>query len=786
MADVKQLETDLKESYKVLYENDRRAALRMLKELGEQYHQEALTYFQQYREKLEHAIGWEGKIPTLGFRIGEQVGASIMNDVRSMAGGAGGLGQAANEFGKILGEAIGAHTTSETGKKIATFSGLTLETMIRAYGMYETARMMGARLAPVITAGRGTIGQERGTDFAKAGLQALQNVAELRQQTGASQQAVLGVITDLSRVGIAFDDVGKKATRYVLAADMVLNLTPGTSQKIVETLVRDFGESWRDVKGIMTDLTADTGYWGESFKEHQDGLSQAMSANAVLADTIRAVGESMKGTNMDMVGLTKVMFSFRDVMGGIGIRPAAMTEALTEFFKGAAPKAGSFEDTATQTFFARQFLGRTEEGQNIEQRGLAYAAEHGISPMNLNVAFDQLLGSGGLTPEEWYTGILGGIAAEKATLPGDESSKNMDMQVRLEKRGIVHGTKSAYLVLSFSDALRRVREMHPGMGIEEAMRLAGKDPTVLANIPVDMRGMSEQKLLDITMGRGQASLSAEQKIKLAAERMRPLDWILKGRPTIPGMTDTDQDDLQDMARGVGFPASGDALDPKSDPVARFLGGAKNAVKGLFATPPSASTALVTVVEPPKEIGSFGAPRKHPVATWSRRSSGGVTQTVLTVDDKFINSSEIHNIMAGIASVESAGRGGYSAVGQEVTKGRYAGQHALGKYQVMPGNIPAWSKAALGREVTPDEFYGNPELQDRIVEHEVEKMYAKYGNSRDVYSWWLTGKPFSEAAANPRLRDDLGTNAAMYSSKAARGEEQARMSSDQLTQVAMGR
>ncbi|WP_195707936.1 hypothetical protein [Brucella sp. 10RB9214] len=63
----------------------------------------------------------------------------------------------------------------------------------------------------------------------------------------------------------------------------------------------------------------------------------------------------------------------------------------------------------------------------------------------------------------------------------------------------------------------------------------------------------------------------------------------------------------------------------------------------------------------------------------------------------------------IASIESRGSGDYAAIGpRHPTMGR-----ALGRYQVMEANIGPWSKAALGREVTVDEFIKNPDIQDAI-------------------------------------------------------------------------
>ena len=53
----------------------------------------------------------------------------------------------------------------------------------------------------------------------------------------------------------------------------------------------------------------------------------------------------------------------------------------------------------------------------------------------------------------------------------------------------------------------------------------------------------------------------------------------------------------------------------------------------------------------------------------------------------------------IANIESRGSGGYSALGPLTKKG----DRAYGRYQVMGDNLPSWTKEALGRQLTPDEF-----------------------------------------------------------------------------------
>lgn len=110
----------------------------------------------------------------------------------------------------------------------------------------------------------------------------------------------------------------------------------------------------------------------------------------------------------------------------------------------------------------------------------------------------------------------------------------------------------------------------------------------------------------------------------------------------------------------------------------------------------------------------------------------------------------------IASIESAGSGDYSALGPKV-KG---GDRAYGRYQVMGNNIAQWSKAALGRSITPQEFLASPELQDAIFDHRFGGYVAKYGPEKAARAWF--GGP--GAINKPGAKDVLGTDVSSYGKK----------------------
>ena len=76
--------------------------------------------------------------------------------------------------------------------------------------------------------------------------------------------------------------------------------------------------------------------------------------------------------------------------------------------------------------------------------------------------------------------------------------------------------------------------------------------------------------------------------------------------------------------------------------------------------------------------------------------------------------------------------------------------ALGYGQVMPANIPSWTREALGHSITSSQFLDSPELQLRVIDHKLNEYWqdaliAANGDEaiavRRVASHWYSGKPY---------------------------------------------
>ncbi len=140
-------------------------------------------------------------------------------------------------------------------------------------------------------------------------------------------------------------------------------------------------------------------------------------------------------------------------------------------------------------------------------------------------------------------------------------------------------------------------------------------------------------------------------------------------------------------------------------------------------------------------------------TYKRLPDGNLEETSFT---KASSNTSLEGAINKIASIES--KGNYQALGPVLTSGMYKGQRAVGKYQVMEGNIGPWSKEAFGQEVSVQDFYNNPQIQDAIIQDRFTKLYQQYGNWDDVASVWFSGRPLAKAGNS---KDQLGTSVQQY-------------------------
>lgn len=134
------------------------------------------------------------------------------------------------------------------------------------------------------------------------------------------------------------------------------------------------------------------------------------------------------------------------------------------------------------------------------------------------------------------------------------------------------------------------------------------------------------------------------------------------------------------------------------------------------------------------------------------SAGGIADDTM----KALGKTPMGPYRDAIASIESAGSGDYSAIGP--TNARLG--RALGRYQIMEANIGPWSREVLGREVTPDEFLANPQIQDAIFDGKFGGYVEKFGPEGAAQAWFAG----PGGVGKMDRQDVLGTSVADYTRK----------------------
>jgi hypothetical protein len=65
--------------------------------------------------------------------------------------------------------------------------------------------------------------------------------------------------------------------------------------------------------------------------------------------------------------------------------------------------------------------------------------------------------------------------------------------------------------------------------------------------------------------------------------------------------------------------------------------------------------------------------------------------------------------------------------------------AMGRYQIMPGNIAGsrkgWDYEALGRDISTSQFMANPRLQDAIARYKLQQYFNKWGPRGAAIAWY---------------------------------------------------
>ncbi|RPJ61795.1 MAG: hypothetical protein EHM24_26265, partial [Acidobacteria bacterium] len=193
---------------------------------------------------------------------------------------------------------------------------------------------------------------------------------------------------------------------------------------------------------------------------------------------------------------------------------------------------------------------------------------------------------------------------------------------------------------------------------------------------------------------------------------------------------------------------------------------KDKTQNLPEDKPAAVTAPVEPVGGSTEMLALPAPGQRQLPAPERLLPapnegpirGAAPKEPLRLTDQRSPQTRMEAYRNAIGKIESSNN--YRARGPVIKNpnSMYYGERAAGRYGIMPGNIPEWSRAALGEEISLNEFLARPDLQDQIFDHRFKDHIRRFGSPEDAASAWLTGKPLRTAGGRA---DELGTTGQKY-------------------------
>lgn len=180
----------------------------------------------------------------------------------------------------------------------------------------------------------------------------------------------------------------------------------------------------------------------------------------------------------------------------------------------------------------------------------------------------------------------------------------------------------------------------------------------------------------------------------------------------------------------------------------------NRIEGLSRTDPQAAKEMLS--QHRQDIVGDHLARTDAIVRQQLYNTGArnISHDITTGRGNFYGAGpvSIERAKDAISHIESGGD--YDAI----TDSKTALGRALGKYQVMEGELAGQLKDAGLPSMSPEEFLKNHSAQEQLFSVEFGKLMNKYGNFNDAASVWFSGKPAAEAAGR---RDALGTTVPKY-------------------------
>jgi hypothetical protein len=475
----------------------------------------------------------------------ESMSDALYRSAKSLGGEGALFGQAGRDLGRSLGESFGSSvdqrfSRGSLSRELRVFErvgGLFGDVFVQYAQMeIEGFRMVGARLAPMMTAGF----LEGNEDYKELGKAVTAIALEIRLGTGATVEEIARLGSEISRLGVPFRDGGSAAAQYALALANVKNVQVDTSYAMYEAAVRTHGQDLEAVGRAMEMFTAASSSYRMEADKGNDSMSRALSSTQNLLEMYGQVRGQLGSTSAEMVALSSAFLAFVGVSKEMGGRTAMITEQVGGLMRSLfqAQQTG-LSDILLRGDFLTRLMKMTPQGREVINRAEPIATKLGVDleqqlPIVLEYLFAQT-GGVGEDAQQLFTLAMTEAAYKSSTAGGPyggvrSTTDSFNATMFAFSKVLGMGVRPFYLA---RESGRRVQELREGgMSYPDIFRDLAAEGTLGLN-PQEVIGQSKE------LTESQLSFQQEFEASLQLAATKDIDLhalnIAINEETIPRM-----------------------------------------------------------------------------------------------------------------------------------------------------------------------------------------------------------------------------------------------------------
>lgn len=277
------------------------------------------------------------------------------------------FGKIGEEFGGVIGKSLMGMLSANP---IVGMIGATVGKLVigEVQMQMEGYRMIGAKAAPVATAGR-----LQDVDFEKIGVGYSKAIREISIATGATADEVASLADRLSKVGVGFLDGGQKQAQFALAAERVMNLSKGTAEALQIETIEKYGDTLESARRQIESIRDAQKEFIVANWQTNSSIAKTLSSGQVLSDLLGQISASARNSGASLEGMNSVAITLVKTMAGGAqgqmFRPGQMGEVGANIMQNLMPSmTGTLQEEAQRSKLDAFLMKQTGMGRQVARR----------------------------------------------------------------------------------------------------------------------------------------------------------------------------------------------------------------------------------------------------------------------------------------------------------------------------------------------------------------------------------------------------------------------------------